>query len=235
MLSIELIEIAGLFLAYLVGAIPTAVWVGKIFYGKDVREYGSGNAGATNTFRVLGKKAGIPVLLFDVLKGSIAVMAANLFLPDQADEIYKINYQLILGISALIGHIFPVYAGFRGGKGIATLLGITLAIHPQAAGICILIFLIVFLTFKYVSLGAIISSVSFPLLVILVYKSETPSLVVFSVFIAIMVLLTHQKNIERLIRRNENKANINLKFPKKNRTGQGIDAVEEDAFQDEEQ
>lgn len=234
MAQVQLFEILGLLIAYLLGSIPTAVWVGRIFYGKDVREFGSGNAGATNTFRVLGKKAGIPVLLFDILKGSIAVYLACYFVDYHEGTSDFVNYQLVLGIGVLIGHIFPVYVGFRGGKGIATLLGIMIAIHPQAAFSCIGIFLAVFLLTKYVSLGSIISAICFPLLIILVFKSEIPSLVIFSIFIAIMVLVTHQKNIERLLRKNESKANINVLGRNKSKSS-GIDGYERFNLEDEDQ
>ncbi|MCE9539458.1 MAG: glycerol-3-phosphate 1-O-acyltransferase PlsY [Bacteroidetes bacterium] len=193
--------------AYLLGSIPTAVWIGKYFYKIDVREYGSGNAGATNVFRVLGKKAGIPVLLIDVLKGFVAVSLAN-----SSDYIVGsnqfINLQLVLGIASLVGHIFPIFASFRGGKGIATLLGIILAILPFAAFISIGIFIIVLLVSSYVSLSSMTAAVAFPIIVILGFKTTTPSLIIFSILIAIMVLITHQKNIERLLRREESKAKL---------------------------
>jgi glycerol-3-phosphate acyltransferase PlsY len=193
--------------AYLLGSIPTAVWIGKYFYRIDVREYGSGNAGATNTFRVLGKKAGIPVLLIDVLKGFVAVSLA--YFSNYIPHSYQfINLQLVLGIASLIGHIFPIFASFRGGKGIATLLGIVLAVHLYAALITMGIFVIVLLLSSYVSLSSMIAAVLFPLIVIGVFKETVPSLVIFSILIAIMVLITHQKNIERLLRREESKARI---------------------------
>src|ERR1700741_2137551 len=107
--------------AYLFGSIPTAVWIGRAFYGIDVREFGSGNAGATNVFRVLGKKAGIPVLLLDVVKGILAVALAH-FSDFTSHTTPLINYQIAIGIAAVIGHIFPLFGGFRGGKGVATLL-----------------------------------------------------------------------------------------------------------------
>jgi glycerol-3-phosphate acyltransferase PlsY len=193
--------------AYLLGSIPTAVWIGKYFYKIDVREYGSGNAGATNTFRVLGKKAGIPVLLIDVLKGFSAVCLAS-FSPYVPDSNQFINLELVLGIASLVGHIFPLFASFRGGKGIATLLGIILAVHPYAAFISIAIFIIVLLLSSYVSLSSMISAVAFPLIVIFIFKTTVPSLIIFSILIAIMVLITHQKNIERLLRREESKAKL---------------------------
>jgi len=193
--------------AYLLGSIPTAVWIGKFFYKTDVREYGSGNAGATNTFRVLGKKAGIPVLVIDILKGFAAVNIAYLSHYTESSNQF-INLQLVLGIASLVGHIFPIFASFRGGKGIATLLGIILAVHPYSAMISISIFIVVLLITKYVSLGSMMAAIAFPIIVILVFETKTPSLVIFSILIAIMVLITHQKNIERLLRREESKANL---------------------------
>ena len=139
------LNILGLIVAYLLGSIPTAVWIGKLFYNKDVREYGSGNAGATNTFRVLGKSAGIPVLIIDVLKGSISILLVGLIseIPSNSDAF--INLQLAFGISAFIGHLFPVFAEFRGGKGVATMLGIVLALNFPSALLAILVFLVVFI------------------------------------------------------------------------------------------
>ena len=193
--------------AYLLGSIPSAVWIGKFFYKIDVREYGSGNAGATNTFRVLGKKAGIPVLLIDTLKGFAAVSLAYLSKYEPGSNQF-INLQLVLGIASLVGHIFPIFASFRGGKGIATLLGIILAVHTSAALISIGIFIVVLLISSYVSLGSMIAAVAFPVIVIVVFQTKVPSLIIFSILIAIMVLITHQKNIERLLRREESKAKI---------------------------
>lgn len=193
--------------AYLLGSIPTAVWIGKTFYKIDVREYGSGNAGATNTFRVLGKKAGIPVLIIDALKGFVAVNLA--YVSDYTPHSNQfINLQLVLGIASLIGHIFPLFAQFRGGKGIATLLGIVLAVHLYAALIAIGIFVMVLLITSYVSLGSMTAALLFPFIVIGIFKETVPSLIIFSILIAIMVLITHQKNIERLLRREESKAKI---------------------------
>ena len=191
-----------LILAYLIGSFPSAVWLGKTFYNKDVREYGSGNAGATNTFRVLGKKAGIPVLLMDVFKGWFAVYLASFSVAD------NVELQLAFGIAAVIGHLFPIYTGFRGGKGIATLLGFMIGVEPIAAGICALIFLISCLISKYVSLSSIFASIAFPLVIVFSYgyNNVNSSLFLFSIFVPILALITHQKNIERLIRGEENKA-----------------------------
>ncbi len=197
--------------AYLLGSVPTSVWVGRAFYGKDIREYGSGNAGASNTFRVLGKKAGIPVLIFDIFKGWGAVKLiyfTNLYLPGTSDFI---NLQLGLGVAALVGHIFPVYVGFKGGKGVATLFGAVIAIEPTTSIIAISIFIISLLITKYVSLSSMIAGFSFPILIIVVFKETNISLVIFSMVIAILLLFTHQKNIERLLAREENKANLKIK------------------------
>ena len=194
--------------AYLIGSIPSAVWFGRIIYNKDVREYGSGNAGATNTFRVLGKKAGIPVLFFDVFKGWFAVYLGSFASPDSL-----IETQLSCGVAVVIGHLFPIYTGFRGGKGIATLFGFMIGIEIIAAGFCLLVFLISFFMSKYVSLSSILAAISFPLAIFILYDYDIKheSLFVFSIFVPILALITHQKNIERLIRGEENKA----KFGKK--------------------
>jgi len=199
-------------LAYLTGAFPSAVWVGKIFYKIDVREFGSGNAGATNTFRVLGKMAGIPVLIMDIFKGWICVNFISFLtiIPESPEAIFEIK--LAFGIAAVIGHLFPVYTGFRGGKGIATLLGLLIGLHYVAALYSILVFLIVFITSKYVSLGSIIASIAFPIFVILILDSNNTSLNLFAFFVPILSLITHQKNIERLLRGEETK----VKFDKNN-------------------
>ncbi len=201
------INIFLLICAYLLGSIPSAVWIGKYFYKIDVREYGSGNAGATNTFRVLGKRAGIPVLLIDVLKGFTAVCLVY-FSEYTPNTNQYINLQLVLGIASLVGHIFPLFASFRGGKGIATLLGIILAVHPYAALFSMSVFVLILLTTNYVSLGSIIAALAFPIVVITVFHVRVPSLIIFSILIAIMVLITHQKNIERLLRKEESKAKL---------------------------
>ncbi len=201
-----LIRISLILLAYLIGSIATSVWIGKWFYGKDVRNYGSGNAGATNTIRTFGWKAGMIVMVIDLFKGLLAVQLAFLssfYIPKSDDFI---TFQMILGAAAILGHIFPVYVQFRGGKGVATLVGIVLAISPVAAAVCAgVFFLTVFLT-KYVSLSSILAGFSFPFVIVLIFHTTTPSLVIFSLVVAVLLLFTHQKNIERLLRKEENKA-----------------------------
>jgi len=175
---------------------------GRTFYGVDVREYGSGNAGATNTFRVLGKGAGIPVLMMDVLKGFLAVKLAFFIGDYEAAKPEFIDYELALGVCALLGHIFPVYVGFRGGKGVATMLGILLAVHWQAALLCAGVFLVTLIASGYVSLSSMLSGVFFPI-IIMVFYSTNSSINIFSLAVAVMVLVTHQRNIERLMAHEE--------------------------------
>ena len=198
-------------LAYLTGAFPSAVWVGKTFYKIDVREFGSGNAGATNTFRVLGKKAGIPVLIMDIFKGWLSVNYISFLtnIPESAEAVFEIK--LAFGIAAVIGHLFPIYTGFRGGKGIATLLGLLIGLHAVAALYSILVFVIILITSKYVSLSSIIASIAFPVFVVLILDSTNLSLNLFAYFVPVLSLITHQKNIERLLRGVETK----VKFGKK--------------------
>ncbi len=195
-------------IAYILGSIPTAVWVGKSYYGIDVREHGSKNAGATNTFRVLGKKPGTVVLLIDVLKGALAVLLPFFFLKDSIEYERLIQIQLLTAFLAIIGHVFPLFANFKGGKGVATSLGIIIGIHPPAALICLGIFLIVFIISKYVSLGAIITAISFPLLIIFLFHVESIWLRGFSILLGSVVVLTHKKNILRLVKGEESKMNL---------------------------
>lgn len=195
-------------IAYLLGSIPTAVWVGKTYYGIDVRQHGSNNAGATNTFRVLGKKPGIVVLLIDVLKGALAVLLPFFVLKNHYSVNGVIEVQLIAAIMAIVGHVFPLFAQFKGGKGVATSLGVIVGIHPPAAGICLLIFLLVFIAFKYVSLGAIVTAIAFPLLIVFYFKVDSLWLQAFSIVLGSVVVFTHKKNIKRLINREESKMNL---------------------------
>lgn len=190
--------------AYLFGSFPSAVWIGRMLYGIDVRDHGSGNAGATNVFRVMGKKAGIPVLLLDILKGWIAVKI-SFFVADMLGKEDFISLQLSLGAAAIIGHIFPVFAGFKGGKGVATLLGVTLAIHPLSALVGILVFILVLMVSHYVSLSSILAGLSFPISILILFPASSPTLVLFSLFTPAILLVTHQKNIERLLKGQENR------------------------------
>jgi glycerol-3-phosphate acyltransferase PlsY len=198
-------------ISYLLGSIPSSIWLGKALFNTDVRNFGSGNAGATNTFRVLGKKAGTFVLLMDISKGLLSASLVWLLDFVEVYSVQFVNLQLLFGLMAVIGHIFPVFVGFKGGKGIATLLGMVLAIHYVPAIVCMLLFVTILLLTKYVSLSSIIATLSFPILLVFIFKSDEPLFVAFGISAAIMVLLTHQKNIKRLVAGNENKANIRLR------------------------
>lgn len=202
--ELTLLNIGLVFAAYLLGSLPFAVWVGRLVYGVDVRDHGSGNAGATNTFRVLGKTAGLPVLLLDMLKGFMAVRLAYLSAYDPELQSFM-NLQIILGLTSIVGHIFPLWARFRGGKGIATLLGAMLAIHFPAAIISMIVFALVFILTNYVSLSSILASLMFPISIILVFHVNSPTFIFCSLLVWILVLVTHQKNIERLLNREESK------------------------------
>ena len=195
------------FIAYLLGSIPTSVWIGKTFYNIDVREFGSGNAGATNTFRVLGKKAGVPVLIIDILKGTLAVALSYLSAYEiQSSEF--VNLQIGLGIAALIGHIFPVFAGFRGGKGVATILGVVICILPLACSISLSIFLIVLFSTRIVSLSSMLAGISFPIILNFVVGNSNPVLTIFSLVVATLLIVTHRKNITRLLKNQETKVSL---------------------------
>ncbi|GHA67809.1 glycerol-3-phosphate 1-O-acyltransferase PlsY [Pontibacter akesuensis] len=198
--------------AYLIGSICSAVWIGKAYYGVDVRQHGSGNSGATNTFRVLGKKPGAVVMLLDIFKGWTATSLAGFLVIFNAIEAEQlIIFQLIFGAFGVLGHIFPVYERFKGGKGVATLLGMMLAIEPLVALLCIAIFVVVLFTSKYVSLGSIIAALAFPLLLLLPrFHPENPILIIFGFLLFAVVVLTHRKNINRLLTGEESKANITL-------------------------
>jgi glycerol-3-phosphate acyltransferase PlsY len=205
---ISIYSISAVLLAYLFGSIPTAVWLGQAFYGVDVREYGSGNAGATNTFRVLGKRAGIAVMTIDIAKGYTATQLAyfiGLSVTGPHNSSQFVNYQLALGVTAVMGHLFPIFAGFRGGKGVATLFGMILAVRPEAAMLCVLVFIIVLLATKYVSLSSICAGFTFPLSIVFVLQSSIKSEVLYGMCVCVLILVTHQKNLERLLKGKESK------------------------------
>jgi len=200
--------LAGVFiLAYLIGSIPTAVWYGKTFHNIDVRQHGSGNAGATNTFRVLGKKAGSFVMAVDVIKGCTAASLPNFFAGDILVNNNLALTQILLGLSAVLGHVFPLFAQFKGGKGVASLLGMTIAIHPYAALGSLLVFLIVLFFFHYVSLGSMLAALVFPLIVRIpfLHSAEVQTLSIYGFCVFLLLVATHIKNIKRLLNGTESK------------------------------
>lgn len=196
-------------IAYLIGSFPSALWFGKLFHGIDIRNYGSHNAGATNTFRVLGKKLGWLVLFCDISKGVLCA-CLPFFFKDYfmgfKDE--ELILQLITGFTSVIGHVFPIYAGFRGGKGVATSLGIIFGINPLGALFCLFIFLAVFLTFRFVSLGAITASITLPFVSYYILKEDQRIMIIFTILLALLVIVAHRKNIKRLMKGEESKMNL---------------------------
>ena len=194
--------------AYLIGSIPTSVWVSKHFFGIDIREYGSGNAGATNTFRVLGSKWGSFVMLVDVIKG-VAATSLYLLLPHYlSNELHQTNFMLGLGLASILGHIFPIWANFKGGKGVATLLGMAVAIQPLVAACCIAVFLTVLFLTRFVSLSSILAGIAFMVFILFVFNEQPTFYRIFAVMVALMVVLTHQKNIGRILNGTESKVPI---------------------------
>lgn len=211
-----MLDILLVVLAYLLGSVSTAVLVSKRFYGIDIREHGSGNAGATNTFRVLGKNAGIIVMIADILKGFLAVKLSIFSYYTWTSEPF-VNLQVILGIAAVLGHIFPVWSGFRGGKGIATLFGMILGIQPLVAVSLVGVFMLMLLATRYVSLSSISASIAFPLLILFIFREPELSYKIFAIGTAALVVLTHHKNISRLLTGSESKVPIFKKRDKRRR------------------
>lgn len=194
--------------AYIIGSIPSSIWIGKSYFGKDVRDFGSGNAGATNTFRVLGKRAGIIVLMLDILKG-VTAASLILYMPSVSHGTDQyINLQLLFGIFAVVGHIFPIFEHFNGGKGIATLFGMLIGIHYILAVACVALFIIVLLLTRYVSLSSILATISFPIFTIYIFNRDEPLLIAFGIAAALMVVITHKKNIIRILNGEESKTNL---------------------------
>ena len=219
-------------LAYLIGSIPNAVWIGKLFWGVDVRQYGSRSAGANNVQRILGWKAGLPVFILDICKGVLAVSLVFIthFTPETNSFV---GFQIGLGFAAIVGHIFPVFARFRGGKGVATLSGVILAIHPYAALICFGVFLVFFVTTRYISLGSIAAAICFPCLVnsmfaLWLQPDETLTLKIFSIVVAALILITHTNNVIRLCKGKEEKFLLKRTPPTTASRSQWIAEVESD-------
>jgi glycerol-3-phosphate acyltransferase PlsY len=191
--------------AYLLGSIPSAVWLGKWLHGIDVREHGSKNAGATNCFRVLGKRTGTLVLLIDISKGVLSMILSKYLLDETGSMVLLM---LAAGICVL-GHVFPVFAGFRGGKGVATSLGVFLGLNPLTAITCILVFLVVFLLTRYVSLSSITAAFTLPFISFFLFHQEETERLWFNVILSCIVIIAHRKNIKRLWKGEEQRMNFN--------------------------
>ncbi|MCX6267196.1 MAG: glycerol-3-phosphate 1-O-acyltransferase PlsY [Bacteroidetes bacterium] len=198
-------------LAYLLGSVPSAVWIGKLVYGIDVRQHGSGNAGATNVIRVLGYKAGIPVMLLDVFKGWLAVqMAVWIPVPGLGAET-MIYIRIGMALAAVLGHVFPVYAGFKGGKGVGTIAGAGISLFPLAILLVLVVFILVLVATHYVSLSSILASLAFPLVVFFIIGIRHPGLIGLSLLVSVFIPVTHRKNIRRLINGEERKFDFRRK------------------------
>jgi glycerol-3-phosphate acyltransferase PlsY len=194
-------------LSYLIGSIPTAVWTGKKWHGLDPREHGSKNAGATNTFRVLGKKSGWFVLIVDITKGVLASILPLMIAENYSDN-QLLVFQLTTSFACIIGHVFPIFAQFKGGKGVATSLGIIIGLNPVSAAISLGIFLVVFLLFKYVSLGAIVTSISYPFVSYFIVKEDARIMIIFTILLGFLIIVSHRKNITRLLNGEESRMNL---------------------------
>ena len=201
-------------LAYLLGSIPAAVWIGRRFHGIDVREHGSRNAGTSNVIRVLGWKTGIPVLLIDVSKGWLAAMLPLFLHLEATDSALLTNLKILTGLTAIIGHIFPLFAGFRGGKGVATVFGVLLAMQPLLTISCFGVFLVILFITGIVSVSSMSAGVAFPVFLFSFFDTPSKVFKIFSILVAIALLITHRKNIARLIRGEESKL---IKFRKKDK------------------
>jgi glycerol-3-phosphate acyltransferase PlsY len=198
-------EIFLIIFAYLLGSIPTSVIVSRSQFNIDIRDYGSGNAGATNTFRVLGSRWGTVVMIFDMLKGLLAAKLAYLLTIYHDNEFFRTNFQIGLGLAAVIGHIFPIWAEFRGGKGVATLFGLIIAVSPWTALSCGGVFMLVLYLTRFVSLSSILASLAFPVFILVIFNVHNNAYRVFAIAVALLVIITHQKNIGRLISGSETK------------------------------
>lgn len=204
-------ELGLIILAYLIGSIPTALIISKKYFGIDIRDYGSGNMGATNTFRVLGKRYGTIVMICDILKGMAAV-SLFYFLPFYLNnELARTNFMIGLGLASVIGHVFPIFAGFKGGKGVATLFGMLLVVQPIVAICCVVVFLLALFLTRYVSLSSVLGAIMLPISVLWIWNEEELLYRLFALIIAVMVVITHQKNIGRILRGVETRVPI-LKY-----------------------
>lgn len=210
MTLIEILCIAmGLAVSYLIGSMTPSIWIGRIFYNVDVRTKGSKNAGTTNTIRVLGPKAGIIVFIIDVLKGCLALYLSNIFVSSFLYDTPLEMFNIVSAACVVLGHVFPIYEGFKGGKGVATMLGVLIYLYSEIFWILLLIFIIVFIIWRYISLGSITAAIAFPITYYIysVYwaKDIDPILFIFAIVVAIFIVITHRNNIKRLAKGEEKK------------------------------
>ncbi len=221
-----------LIMAYLLGSVPSAVWIGRRYYGIDIREHGSRNAGTTNMLRVLGRRAALPVFVIDFVKGFVAVSIMTLMrYDDNVSTVDVINLRIVAVLFAVLGHIFPVFAGFKGGKGVATLVGAITGIQPNVALLCFVVLLLVFMVTHYVSLASVSAGCSFPIFVSVFsgsiysrYGDVPLTFILFSIAVAVMLVWTHRRNIERLLAGTEAKVYIWKPLKDNNTTSKNSDS-----------
>lgn len=198
-----------LFISYVLGSIPSAIWVGKAFKGVDVREHGSGNAGTTNTFRVLGVPAGITVFTMDFMKGFIpsfwlSAIAFDLFAGPLAPPAWDVEafLKISCGLFAVIGHMYPIFARFKGGKGAATACGMLFGVEPVSIAISFVMFGVIILVTKYVSLASITATLLYPINLLVMRfgldREVDGSIIVFAIIVAVGIIYRHRSNIQRL-------------------------------------
>ncbi len=209
--------LAIIILSFLAGSIPTSIIVSKLFCGFDIRERGSKNAGATNAIRVMGWKLGSIVMIVDVGKGVLATLLISQLRIDDVQMSHHL-VQIIAGLSAIFGHIWTIFAGFKGGKGVGTAAGMLFALYPLAGLICLGIFLITLVSVRMVSVSSMSAAISLPIVLLILQKwfnyMTSPELLYFAIFIALLIVFTHRSNIQRILKGEENK--INLKKKKSN-------------------
>ncbi|MBR5832709.1 MAG: glycerol-3-phosphate 1-O-acyltransferase PlsY [Bacteroidales bacterium] len=210
MTVVEILCIAiGLIVSYLIGSMTPSIWIGRIFYNVDVRTKGSKNAGTTNTIRVLGPKAGIIVFIIDVLKGCLALYLSNIFVSSFLYDTPLEMFNIVSAACVVLGHVFPIYEGFKGGKGVATMLGVLIYLYSEIFWILLLIFIIVFIIWRYISLGSITAAIAFPITYYIYSaywaKDIDPILFIFAIVVAIFIVITHRNNIKRLAKGEEKK------------------------------
>ena len=209
-----------LFLSYVTGSIPASIIVGKVFKGIDIREHGSGNAGGTNVFRVLGWKPALIVVIFDVFKGWLptAIYAVQYF--DHTPIHDQGVVQILCGFASVLGHTYTIFAGFKGGKGVGTLGGMLIALFPIALPLCLLVFALTLILTGYVSIGSMLASASLPVFLLLLpvvspLSPPTLSLLVFSLLVPWFIVFTHRSNIGRLRNGTENRFEKAMIFHRK--------------------
>ena len=206
-----MITILLMVLSYILGSVPNALWIGKVFKRIDVREHGSKNTGSTNAARVLGAKLGILTLILDISKGLVPTLIAILLKVDFFENLTKIENldYVLVGICAILGHVFSIFMNFKGGKAVATTLGVFLVLVPKAILFAAIVFFVVFAIFRYVSLSSIFAAVSLPIFTYFLYQQII--YVILGILIAILIIVKHKSNIERLKNGTESKFSLKSK------------------------